>query len=192
DAFEPATGVLASTTPGYVDRSDRLAFDPDEAGRILGAAGWTPGADGIRVKDGEPLELEVTYAPVFTGSGPVLELVAQQLPAVGVDLRLRQVTAAEQTTAQQSGDYDLYYYNVTRADADILRTQFSTAQRNLSLREADDVVDPLLEEQLGERDADARAALVADAQDANLDDALAVPPFELSQSSGVRGDVHDV
>ncbi|WP_423464112.1 ABC transporter substrate-binding protein [Promicromonospora sp. MS192] len=192
DAFEPATGILASTTPGYADLSDQLAFDPEEAGRILDDAGWVPGEDGIRVKDGTPLQIEVTYTPVFTGSGPVLELVAQQLRAVGVDLTLRQLTAAEQTTAQDSGDYDLYYYNVTRADADILRTQFSTAQRNLSLREPDDVVDPLLDEQLGEADPGARDDLVADAQRAILDEGLAVPLFELAQSIGVRGDVHGV
>jgi peptide/nickel transport system substrate-binding protein len=190
DAFRPATSVLASTTPGYADQSDQLAFDPDEAGKILDDAGWTTGPDGIRVKDGEPLEIEVTYTPVFTGSGAVLELAAQQLRAIGVDLKLRQLTAAEQTTAQESGDYDLYYYNVTRADADILRTQFSTAQRNLSLREPDDAVDPLLDEQLGEADPAARDALVADAQRAILDRGLAIPLFELAQSIGVRGDVH--
>jgi peptide/nickel transport system substrate-binding protein len=190
DAFRPATSVLASTTPGYADQSDQLAFDPDEAGKILDDAGWTTGPDGIRVKDGEPLEIEVTYTPVFTGSGAVLELAAQQLRAIGVDLKLRQLTAAEQTTAQESGDYDLYYYNVTRADADILRTQFSTAQRNLSLREPDDAVDPLLDEQLGEADPAARDALVADAQREILDRGLAIPLFELAQSIGVRGDVH--
>lgn len=192
DAFEPATSVLASTTPGYADQSDQLVFDPDEAGRILDDAGWTKGPDGLRVKDGEPLEIEVTYTPVFTGSGAVLELAAQQLRAVGIDLTLRQLTAAEQTTAQESGDYDLYYYNVTRADADILRTQFSTAQRNLSLREPDDAVDPLLDEQLGEADPAAREALVADAQHEILDRGLAIPLFELAQSIGVRGDVHGV
>jgi peptide/nickel transport system substrate-binding protein len=192
DAFEPATSVLASTTPGYADLSDQLAFDPDEAGRILDDAGWKPGPDGIRVKDGEPLSIEVTYTPVFTGSGAVLELTAQQLRAVGVELTLRQLTAAEQTTAQDSGDYDLYYYNVTRADADILRTQFSTAQRNLSLREPDDAVDPLLDDQLREADPDARDALVADAQREILDQGLAIPLFELAQSIGVRGDVHGV
>ncbi|WP_419706779.1 ABC transporter substrate-binding protein [Promicromonospora sp. NFX87] len=192
DAFEPATSVLASTTPGYADQSDLLASDPDEAGRILDDAGWKQGPDGIRTKDGEPLEIEVTYTPVFTGSGAVLELAAQQLRAVGIDLRLRQLTAAEQTTAQESGDYDLYYYNVTRADADILRTQFSTAQRNLSLREPDDAVDPLLDEQLGEADPAAREALVADAQHEILDQGLAIPLFELAQSIGVRGDVHGV
>jgi peptide/nickel transport system substrate-binding protein len=190
DAFRPATSVLASTTPGYADQSDQLAFDPDEAGKILDDAGWTTGPDGIRVKDGEPLEIEVTYTPVFTGSGAVLELAAQQLRAIGVDLKLRLLTAAEQTTAQESGDYDVYYYNVTRADADILRTQFSTGQRNLSLREPDDAVDPLLDEQLGEADPAARDALVADAQREILDQALAVPLFELAQSIGVRGDVH--
>lgn len=192
DAFEPATGVLASTTPGYADLSDELAFAPDTAATLLDEAGWTAGPDGIRVKEGEPLQIEVSYTPVFTGSEAVLELAAQQLRAVGVDLRLRQLSAAEQTTAQESGDYDLYYYNVTRADGDILRTQFSTGQRNLSRRTPDDVVDPLLDQQLGETDPAARDALSADAQREILDQGLAVPLFELAQSIGVRGGVHGV
>ncbi len=34
-------------------------YDPEEAGRLLDEAGWTLGDDGVRRKDGEPLEIEV-------------------------------------------------------------------------------------------------------------------------------------
>ncbi|GAA1858227.1 ABC transporter substrate-binding protein [Myceligenerans crystallogenes] len=198
DAFKPATSVLASTTPGYTDLSDELVFDPEEAARLLDEAGWAEGPDGIREKDGEKLAFDVAYAPLFTGSEAVLELVQQQLRAVGVDLELRRLTPAEQTAAQESGDFDTYYYNVTRADADILRTQFAVGQRNLSFREApqgDDDADPLdalLADALAEPDAAARAELAAGAQREILDQALAIPLFELAQSIGVRGEVHGV
>ncbi|MCR6704551.1 MAG: ABC transporter substrate-binding protein [Cellulomonas sp.] len=192
DAFRPATSVLASTTPGYTDLSDDLAFDAAKAEQLLDGAGWTKGTDGIREKDGAKLSVDVVYAPLFTGSQAVLELAQQQLRAVGVDLVLRQLTPADQQAVLTSGDYDTYYYNVTRADADILRTQFSSAGRNVNKRAADDVLDPLLDSQLATADPAARADLVAQAQQEIVDEALAIPLFELAQSIGVAGDVHGV
>ncbi|MCR6648600.1 MAG: ABC transporter substrate-binding protein [Cellulomonas sp.] len=192
DAFKPATSVLASTTPGYTDLSDDLAFDAAKAEQLLDGAGWTTGTDGIREKDGAKLSVDVVYAPLFTGSQAVLELAQQQLRAVGVDLVLRQLTPADQQAVLTSGDYDTYYYNVTRADADILRTQFSSAGRNVNKRAADDVLDPLLDSQLATADPAARADLVAQAQQEIVGEALAIPLFELAQSIGVAGDVHGV
>lgn len=192
DAFRPATSVLASTTPGYTDLSDDLAFDAAKAEQLLDGAGWAKGTDGIREKDGAKLSVDVVYAPLFTGSQAVLELAQQQLRAVGVDLVLRQLTPADQQAVLTSGDYDTYYYNVTRADADILRTQFSSAGRNVNKRAADDVLDPLLDSQLATADPAARADLVAQAQQEIVGEALAIPLFELAQSIGVAGDVHGV
>lgn len=192
DAFRPATSVLASTTPGYADLSDDLAFDAAKAEQLLDGAGWAKGTDGIREKDGAKLSVDVVYAPLFTGSQAVLELAQQQLRAVGVDLVLRQLTPADQQAVLTSGDYDTYYYNVTRADADILRTQFSSAGRNVNKRAADDVLDPLLDSQLATADPAARADLVAQAQQEIVGEALAIPLFELAQSIGVAGDVHGV
>ena len=189
DTFLPATSVLAANTPGYTDLSGTLAFDPEQAAEILDAAGWTTGADGIRVKDGQPLTFDVVYAPLFTGSQAVLELTQQQLRAVGIDLELRQQTPAEQTTTQKSGDYDTYYYNSTRAEGDILRTAFSSKFNNLNRRAPDTVLDPLLEAELSEPDAAARADLLAQAQEIVVDEGYAIPLFELAQSIGVAGDV---
>ena len=190
EAFKPATSVLASTTPGYVDLSDELAFDQDGAADALDDAGWALGADGIREKGGEKLSFDVVYAPLFTGSQAVLELTQQQLKAVGVDLQVRQQTPAEQQAALAAGDYDTYYYNVTRADGDILRTQFSSKFRNTSKRPADTVLDPLLDAQLAEADPAKRAEKLETAQRTILEDGYAIPLFELAQSIGVGADVH--
>ncbi|MDQ0425965.1 ABC transporter substrate-binding protein [Cellulomonas iranensis] len=192
DAFRPATSVLASTTPGYVELSDELAPDAAAASDLLDDAGWEPGDDGIRQKDGQRLTFDVVYAPLFTGSQAVLELVQQQLRAAGVDLQIRQQTPAEQQQSLTAGAFGTYYYNVTRADGDILRTQFSSTLRNINQRPADDVLDPLLDAQLAAADPAARADLVAQAQREVLDQGLAIPLFELAQSIGVAGGVHGV
>ncbi|MGU3502112.1 ABC transporter substrate-binding protein [Mycobacterium sp. C31M] len=43
----------------YVELKEELAFDPEEAKRLLDEAGWVPGEDGIRYKNGRPLELDL-------------------------------------------------------------------------------------------------------------------------------------
>src|SRR5690625_6312957 len=52
--FEP-NAVLSRTTPSYNDSvADLYPYDPEEAEKLLDAAGWVDrDADGFRVKDGE-------------------------------------------------------------------------------------------------------------------------------------------
>ncbi|WP_405487901.1 ABC transporter substrate-binding protein [Nocardia sp. NBC_00511] len=190
--FKPATGVLAANTPGYVDLSTRVTYDPDAAKKQFDQAGWVPGADGIRVKDGQRLSAAVLFSPVFAGNQAILELTQQQLKAVGFELRLEPVSVADSIVRQNNKDFDFAYYNTTRADGDILRATFAFDQRNLNVRPAGDNLDVLLTQQLATTDADARARLIGDAQRAVLDDGLWIPTIELSQAIGVGGKVAGV
>ena len=66
-----------------------LGTDPDAARRLLDAAGWRSGTDGIRVRDGRRLSFELfTYA-----SRPELPVLAEAIQSqwreVGVDARIR-------------------------------------------------------------------------------------------------------
>lgn len=190
DQFNPATSILAATTPGYADQSGLLAFDPDAAKKILEEAGWVTGGDGIREKDGKKLSFSVVYAQLFSGNQAVLELTQQQLRAIGVDLQLKQATPAEQAEILASGDYEAYYYNSTRAEGDVLRTSFHAGLRNIAQREADDALEPVLEASLAEADSAKRNELLGQAQELIIENAYAIPLFELSQSIGVAGNVH--
>ncbi len=133
DFRPPAAGTLASATPGYLELAD-VTHDPQKAEKILGDAGWVPGPDGIRVKDGQRLSFPVLFSSVFAGNQAILELVQQQLRAVGIDLQLDLVSTPESTARQNAGDYESTYYNSTRADGDILRTAFGLDGRNLNRR----------------------------------------------------------
>ncbi|MFF0631405.1 ABC transporter substrate-binding protein [Nocardia sp. NPDC004151] len=183
--FKTASSVLASKTPGYVDLSARVKFDPDAAKKQLDQAGWAPGADGIRVKDGQRLSAGVIFAPVFSANQPILELTQQQLRAVGFDLRLEPLSVAESTVRQNTKDFDFNYYNSTRADGDILRTTFAVDQRNLNARGPAEPLDALLAQQLSATDPAVRARIIGDAQTAVLDQGLWIPTIELSQAIGV-------
>ncbi|KIA65047.1 ABC transporter substrate-binding protein [Nocardia vulneris] len=190
--FKPATSVLASSTPGYRDFSARLAYDPTKAKSILDQAGWVPGGDGIRVKDGVRLSFSVLFSQVFAGNQAIIELVQQQLRQIGVELKLDLVSIAETTARQGTKDFDTSYGNTTRADGDILRTSFGLDGRNLNAREAVPALDDALNGQLSTADTATRHTLIGTAQQQVLDAGLLIPTVELSQAIGASSTTQDL
>ncbi|MGX1774624.1 ABC transporter substrate-binding protein [Nocardia brasiliensis] len=190
--FKPATSVLASSTPGYRDFSARLAYDPAKAKGILDQAGWVPGGDGIRVKDGARLSFSVLFSQVFAGNQAIIELVQQQLRQIGVELKLDLVSIAETTARQGTKDFDTSYGNTTRADGDILRTSFGLDGRNLNAREAVPALDDALNGQLSTSDTATRNTLIGTAQQQVLDAGLLIPTVELSQAIGASSTTQDL
>ncbi|MFL1375903.1 ABC transporter substrate-binding protein [Nocardiopsis protaetiae] len=192
ERYPVATGPLAAVTDHAVDLGDRLAHDPDAAAELLEEAGWEPGDDGIRERDGRRLEVDVVFAALFNANENALELIQQQLRAVGIDLTLRLSTPAEQTAIQDSGEYDFVWYNSTRNDPDILRIIFSTEYTNRTNLEQDDELDSLLEEQAAAADPEERGELVGRAQEHIIDSGYTIPVFEFAQVHGLAPHVHDI
>ncbi|GAA0899724.1 ABC transporter substrate-binding protein [Pseudonocardia zijingensis] len=186
-----ATSALASTTPGYADQSALLAFDPARAGAVLDAAGWLPGPDGIRARGGTPLTLELTWYSNSPANRATVELLQQQVRRVGIDLQLREKPISESQPTQQSGDFVASWGNLTRADPDILRSQFSTAGNNY-YRLSPGPLDTLLAEQAAQPDPAARAATVVQVQQVLLEGHHTVPVVELTTVLGVAADVQGV
>ncbi|MFI9455489.1 ABC transporter substrate-binding protein [Amycolatopsis sp. NPDC052450] len=66
------------------------AFDVAAAKAGLDAAGWKPGADGVRVKDGKRLALTAIYgSQVGPTMAPSAELMQQSWKAAGVEVTLK-------------------------------------------------------------------------------------------------------
>jgi peptide/nickel transport system substrate-binding protein len=87
----------------------RYDYDPEKAKALLDEAGWEPGTDGIRVRDGQPLSLSVK---VYEGEGkPELSAGMQQyLKAVGIDLQIRQLeSAVYNAEVYENKDFDIYF-----------------------------------------------------------------------------------
>lgn len=165
----PATGVLNSSHPFHLDQSDRLAYDPDEAGRILDEAGWKLGADGIREKDGKPLEVEViTYT---VGADTVMENVQAQLEKIGVKLKVSKLDANSMRERWQNLNYDMIVDWNTGADPTVLKSFFSSSN-------APAEIDEMNAAQLSNADRDARLAQVKDEQEFIIDHAYMIPLWE--------------
>ncbi len=120
--------------PGYKDESEFYAYDPEKAEELLDDAGWEPGADGIREKDGQRLSLDVYEAKPQPLSKQTLELVAQQLKKIGVELNVKSADGG--TYAEDIKDplkTPLYHSMVGRADLDVIKSQYFTKNRNTLL-----------------------------------------------------------
>ena len=63
-------------------------FDPEEAKRVLDAAGWVPGPDGIRVKNGERASF-LLYSLQTTEWRRMSEAMQADLRRIGIDMRVQ-------------------------------------------------------------------------------------------------------
>ncbi|MFI7611360.1 ABC transporter substrate-binding protein [Nonomuraea terrae] len=91
---QPATGLVMDPRPcqGDTVSGHVPAFDAAAAAAALDAAGWKPGADGVRTKDGKRLSLRYMYA---TTRGPgyqaAAEYMADAWKKLGVEVKLNGV-----------------------------------------------------------------------------------------------------
>ncbi|MEV0645855.1 ABC transporter substrate-binding protein [Phytomonospora sp. NPDC050363] len=98
--YTPPVGMFPTSVP-YA--RDDLRTDPAEAAHLLDTAGWTPGADGIRVKNGR----ELTVTILSYGSQPDTAVIATalqaQLAPAGFAVEVRDVPANYEAMADPSG-----------------------------------------------------------------------------------------
>jgi len=85
-------------------------FDPAAARRLLDAAGWRPGAGGIRTKGGVPLALTISTGTNKPANEQAEVLIAQELRAVGIALAIKNYPVSllfAQNGPLYGGTYDL-------------------------------------------------------------------------------------
>jgi peptide/nickel transport system substrate-binding protein len=155
--------------------------DPAAARAMLDADGWKPGADGVRVKNGVPLRLQMID---FAGSvsGAALDLqVMQILHDVGIATTYktfnigRYYAPAAQAGPVMTGDFDLAYVGFAGGSDSDNSYIYSCATRspngfNLA-RYCNPTVDRLLAKIQDEYDRTKRNALVAEIERIGVTDA---------------------
>lgn len=105
----PGSAIFYSFQKGYNDNvADVIKYDPQAAKRDLDAAGWVPGGDGIRVKDGKRLQLSYT----MTGEDPLDKATASafaaQLKPIGVQVDIRAVSENDFDSVVSGRKFDLF------------------------------------------------------------------------------------
>jgi peptide/nickel transport system substrate-binding protein len=141
------------------------AYDPDAARRLLGELGYQPGADGIAVKDGQPLRptlytsTDATYAKVVT-------LLQAQMKAVGVDLQIKTMEQGVLLQTTPKGEHDLLLLGWSWNEPDALYLFLSKSRLQSSNRVlwTNDQFEQLVTDARAEMDQPKRLQMYREAQ----------------------------
>lgn len=88
-AVDEQTMVTARLLGDAADTVQGYSHDPTRAAQLLEQSGWRPGSDGIRVKDGNRLTLELVNGfPSSQEHGAVAEFLQAQLREVGIEVEI--------------------------------------------------------------------------------------------------------
>ncbi|WP_312715122.1 TIGR04028 family ABC transporter substrate-binding protein [Corynebacterium flavescens] len=185
DSYPLATSSLAATSLGYKDQSAAYTYDPELSRRLLDEAGWVPGPDGIRVKDGQRLSFRTNTAIPQPRSKEVMTMVQDQLGDLGIDFHINAGDQATQNADAKSIDkVQLYHMMVGRADYDVISSMYAKDSRDALLNQdaEGNALDPRLEELLDEvtssPEQEQRRKAVEAVQDYLTEQAYLLPLFE--------------
>ncbi|HEX9370463.1 MAG TPA: ABC transporter substrate-binding protein, partial [Roseiflexaceae bacterium] len=151
--------------PGWwaaVEKPEWYPADPQRAGGALDALGYIPGGDGIRARDGTPLEL-----PLITADDPdrlaVANEIARQWGQIGVKVNVQPLDGDTLRRRLAGHDFTLALYGVQRlgADPDVYElwhsSQVESGNNYAGLQ--DDQIDELLTNARRDRDIPTRMPL---------------------------------
>jgi len=179
---EVATGLLPSVIP-YVSRTglDTYTYDPENARALLAEAGWTPNADGVLEKAGQPLQLNlVVDQSRLPQTASMATAIQAQLKEVGIALELRLYDYSGWLDAFYAKDYDLimrFSWGPPYDPHTLLAGAFYTDDRAEStISYASPDLDPLIDAALASTDETERQALY-DQIWQHLDEQAAVIPL---------------
>jgi len=105
------TGVITPTFQAWANRSlKQPAFNPAKAEQVLQSAGFTKGSDGI-YKDSKGNRLSFTVKTItgYSDWDASLQVITQQLKAVGIQVTVQDENSGPYTADLQSGKFQLAY-----------------------------------------------------------------------------------
>ncbi|MBH0110554.1 ABC transporter substrate-binding protein [Salinibacterium sp. NG22] len=199
-AFEPANSPIAPNT-AYYDPSQESSYeyDADAAAKLLDDAGWVMGADGVRVKDGEKLAIQM---PMISGAREQRDTLAQQVQAEAAKLGFEMVIESQDlgsyVEALGSGSYDLIEISWQRSSPDVLRTLFDSANipdggfNTAFSRYTSPVIDDSLSDALATLDPDELTDLYGTAQQEIADQVLVFPQYVFSYILGASNSAQGI
>lgn len=85
----PSTGPFPPESWAFNPGVKDLAYDPEEARRLLAEAGWKPGADGTLMKDGVPLSFTVLTNQGNAERLKTAQIIKEHLGKVGIRMDIK-------------------------------------------------------------------------------------------------------
>ncbi|MFB9990860.1 peptide ABC transporter substrate-binding protein [Deinococcus oregonensis] len=95
----------------------KYPYNPAKAKALLDAAGYKPGPDGIRVKNGQRMSYKILVQAGRANDEIAQQVIISSLKAVGIELQPDNKTGVAFREARYKGGYDVFYSGwITSAD----------------------------------------------------------------------------
>ncbi len=165
----------------FADQVEGIPYDPQEAARILDEAGWRPGPDGVRTKDGRRLTLSTIFDSTRV-TPDVAQYVQAQLAEVGIEANIEQLDKAAYQDRVDTGGYDLDLETPNQNDANpafllALRWYSKSSVDNARFVSVGPEFDALIEQALNTPHREEVQRLAADAMRLLVDEEAAAVPL---------------
>ena len=192
-AYIKAYGPIAQPTVGYDKAVESMyPYDPAKAKALLDEAGWKPGPDGIRVKDGQ--RLKIIWETIIDAR-PVEQLQAQ-MKQVGIEVEPNLSPLNLHIGIGQKGEgYNLIQLRYVTGDPDVMRVIYYSKNIGIGFNwslYSDPALDKILEDAAATTDLNKRKELYAQSQKIVMDQALTMPLHVSHQLMVTRSEVYGV
>lgn len=108
--LEPAADTLYSSTVPYCDIDlEPYTYGVDEADRLLDEAGWVAGSDGIRIKDGKKLELDLLYNSDSVTEKTIAEYLQSEYLKLGISMSIHGEEEQSYRDSMKAGNFDMVF-----------------------------------------------------------------------------------
>lgn len=196
---EPAYGPLSRVFPEYEPALEQMyEYNPEKAKQLLEEAGWLPGPDGVRVKNGQRLEVTIVENKGWNDWVYVLQA---NLQAVGFDAKVITTQGPSNTEAIASGKHHVpamgdVFASASQMTRDWHSEGYGTFPSGHFLKgEQGARLDAMLRDAEMELDPEKRKEKYREIQRFIMENALMVPIFELyfyvAHANNLKGFVVD-
>lgn len=195
----PTESVIPTHNWAYDADLPSHVFDPAAAAALLDEAGWKPGQDGIREKDGVRLEFNCATTAGNRTREQLQQYLAQSWQVIGIKMNITNFPAAVLLGEYWTkGEYDLFligYSYTAGPDPDITDYFHSSmnfrhggaGQNTMGYSNPD--VDRLLEEGAAKTDREARKSVYAEVQRLIREDLPFLPLHQTAMVQGLKADL---
>jgi peptide/nickel transport system substrate-binding protein len=202
-----ATANFVNNPQQFVSKSTSFEFNVDKAKEALDKAGWKPGSDGIREKNG--VRLKVVYqTSINAPRQKTQEIVKQACQKAGIDVEIKAVPASvyfssdvgnPDTYTKFYTDIQMYTVNSTQPDPGDFLRQFMSSEiankdnkwqgRNITRWKNADY-DALYDASTHETDPVKRAAMLIQMNDMVIKDIVVIPVVYRPSVAAVSSKLH--
>ena len=192
-AANVAVGILGRKNMGgefpQAVHDAQLHYDPERSAELLEASGWTMGPNGVRVKDGEALGIEMIFpSAALSEVQPIQAMLAE----VGIDLELVELQTQAWFDAEEAGNFDITIGSNSGTGLNLMNRIYQTGGTNNWWGLSDATLDGYFNTVESSLDADARYQAAVDAQVHMLENVYAVPLIDVFYPFAVRNEVNDI